>query len=77
MVIKKIFQTFPDFFKNETKIWWLNQIESYYKNTLKFDGYYNNIYSHKLKIINFKIYFRLWIDINEPGTKKNNFILFL
>ena len=29
---------FPDFFKNETKTWWSNQIEKHHREVLQFDG---------------------------------------
>ncbi|KAM6946338.1 sucrase-isomaltase, intestinal [Aplochiton taeniatus] len=32
------YAAFPDFFRNQTAVWWHQQIEDFYKNTMKFDG---------------------------------------
>lgn len=29
---------FPDYFKKSTQEWWINEIETYYRDGLKFDG---------------------------------------
>ena len=32
------FAAFPDFFRNQTAVWWQREIEEFYNNTMKFDG---------------------------------------
>lgn len=32
------YTAFPDFFRNETAVWWSREIRDFYDNTMKFDG---------------------------------------
>lgn len=38
VAIYRAHAAFPDFFKNETSEWWLQEIKDFYQNVLKFDG---------------------------------------
>nr|XP_015216325.1 PREDICTED: sucrase-isomaltase, intestinal [Lepisosteus oculatus] len=36
--IYRAYAAFPDFFRNQTAVWWLREIEEFYNNTMRFDG---------------------------------------